>query len=55
MDFYLKELPDSTVTLMTSHGQIIGKFDSVDEAEDLFFDQSYPEQAVHDLPDTALE
>jgi hypothetical protein len=35
MTFYIKELPDNTVTLLTSRGQIIGKFDSADEAANI--------------------
>ena len=47
MDFYLKELPDNTVTLISGEGQIIGKFDSLDEAEDLFLENNeYSVQAT---------
>jgi hypothetical protein len=35
MTFYIKELPDNTVTLLTGNGQIIGKFDNVDEAANI--------------------
>jgi hypothetical protein len=35
MTFYIKELPDNTVTLLTSSGQIIGKFDSADKAANI--------------------
>lgn len=38
MDIYLKELPDNTVTMITTDGQIIGKFDSLDEVEDVFLE-----------------
>ena len=35
MTFYIKELPDNTVTLLTGSGQIIGKFDNVDEVANI--------------------
>ncbi|MCG6971304.1 MAG: hypothetical protein LJE85_16175 [Gammaproteobacteria bacterium] len=35
MTFYIKELPDNTVTLLTGSGQIIGKFDNADEAANI--------------------
>lgn len=39
MDYYLKELPDNTVTVLTHEGWIIGKFDSADEAQDIVLDK----------------
>lgn len=32
MNFYIKEWPDNTATLMTGIGQVLWKFSSVDEA-----------------------
>ena len=55
MDFYLKELPDSTVTLITCQGQVIGKFDSLDEAENLFFDDHYIRPAYMEIVTAELD
>jgi hypothetical protein len=38
MNYYVKELPDNTLTLMTDSGYIIGKFDAIDELENICFD-----------------
>ena len=35
-DFFIKEMPDGTITLMTENGYIIGKFDNVDDTNDIF-------------------
>lgn len=32
MNFYIKEWPDSTATLMTEHGRVVWTFSSVEEA-----------------------
>jgi hypothetical protein len=47
MTFYIKELPDNTVTLLTSNGQIIGKFDSADEVANITL-ETQDEQATSD-------
>jgi len=48
-DFFIKEMPDSTITLMTENGYIIGKFDSIDDTNDIFFEWSAPqEQQVYE-------
>lgn len=33
MNFYIKEWPDDTATLMTEHGHVVWIFPSVEEAE----------------------
>jgi hypothetical protein len=38
MNYYVKVLPDNTLTLMTESGYIIGKFDDIDELENICFD-----------------
>lgn len=43
-DFYIKEMPDNTVTLMTESGHIIGKFDDVEDTSDIIFE--WPEQQL---------
>ena len=35
-DFFIKEMPDNTITLMTESGYIIGKFDDIDDTTDIF-------------------
>ena len=42
MNYYIKELPDNTLTLMTDSGYIIGKFDEIDELEDICFEGGDP-------------
>lgn len=34
MNFYIKEWPDNTATLMTERGQVVWIFPSVEEAEE---------------------
>ena len=34
-DIYIKEMPDNTITLVTGSGYIIGKFDDIDDANDI--------------------
>lgn len=34
MNFYIKEWPDNTATLMTERGQVIWIFSSIEEAEE---------------------
>lgn len=43
-DFFIKEMPDSTITLITENGYIIGKFDNIDDTNDIFFECSAPQQ-----------
>ena len=38
-DFYIKEMTDNTITLMTENGYIIGKFDDIDDTNDIFFEE----------------
>jgi hypothetical protein len=38
-DFFIKEMTDNTITLMTENGYIIGKFDDIDDTSDIFFDE----------------
>ena len=38
MDYFVKQLPDNTVTLLTREGHIIGKFDSEEETRDIVLD-----------------
>lgn len=49
MMFYMKELPDNTVTLLTGDGQIIGKFDSVDEAASITLEASENDEIQSEL------
>ena len=34
MNFYIKEWPDNTATLMTERGQVVWIFSSIEEAEE---------------------
>ena len=34
MNFYIKEWPDNTATLMTEYGRVVWTFTSVEEAEE---------------------
>lgn len=38
MNYYIKELPDYTVTLMGHNGVIIGKFDNTDDLQGICLD-----------------
>jgi len=38
-DFFIKEMTDNTITLMTENGYIIGKFDDIEDTNDIFFDE----------------
>jgi hypothetical protein len=38
-DFFIKEMTDNTITLMTENGYIIGKFDDIEDTSDIFFDE----------------
>ena len=42
-DFFIKEMPDNTVTLMTESGHIIGKFDDIDDTSDIIFEWPVPQ------------
>lgn len=46
-DFFIKEMTDNTITLMTENGYIIGKFDDIDDTHDIFFNdlESQEQQA----------
>jgi len=38
-DFFIKEITDNTITLMTENGYIIGKFDDIEDTNDIFLDE----------------
>ena len=38
-DFFIKEMTDNTITLMTETGFIIGKFDDIEDIDDIFFEE----------------
>lgn len=38
-DFFIKEMTDNTVALMTETGYIIGKFDDIDDTNEIFFEE----------------
>ena len=46
-DFFIKEMTDNTITLMTETGYIIGKFDDIEDIDDIFFEESAtPEELI---------
>jgi hypothetical protein len=44
-DFYIKQMPDNTVTLITEGGHIIGKFDDIEDTSGIIFER--PDSQAH--------